>query len=256
MSKLREDISIRQATEDDAVLISVLASTTFYEAYFTQDETQNLANYISESFEVDGIRAEISDPDSTFFLIFLDEKAVGYTKLISNSRLGCISHPKAIELKRIYLVERVWRTGIGKTLLEHCIDEAKFRRDLARCVGRKCAGTAILRKIWLLGGWNDHISLRRCRRHQFGAAARDLIDLVRSDTRRRLETPDFIDPYTLVANACVEVFKKIAGKILGGRIEFLVKRRQFVEVAVVEVFHDLVGGRFEIAKIDQQANVV
>lgn len=127
MSEIKRDISIRAATIADAVLISVLASTTFYEAYFTQDESQNLANYISESFEVEGIRAEISDPDSTFFLIFLDEKAVGYTKLISNSRLGCISHPKAIELKRIYLVERVWRTGIGKTLLEHCIKEARSR---------------------------------------------------------------------------------------------------------------------------------
>ena len=127
MNETDEHVSIRQATADDAVLISVLASTTFYEAYFEQDESANLAGYISETFEINGMRIELIDPDSTFFLIFLDGKAVGFAKLITNSRVDCISQSKVIELKRIYILERVWKSGVGKMLLEHCIAEARSR---------------------------------------------------------------------------------------------------------------------------------
>lgn len=123
---MKDRFSIRQATIDDAELISVLATTTFYEAYFEQDESANLASYIHESFEIENLRSEISDPASTFFLLFVDGKAVGYARTIAGSTLNCISaSEKIIELKRIYLVERFWRAGAGKILLEHCINYAK-----------------------------------------------------------------------------------------------------------------------------------
>ncbi|CAN5461495.1 spermidine/spermine N(1)-acetyltransferase [soil metagenome] len=138
-------VTIRTATKDDAVLISVLASATFYEAYFEQDESHNLSNYISGSFAVDCIRAEITDADSAFFLIFLAGKAVGYAKLIADSLTDCVQRSKAIELKRFYLVERVWQTGVGRALLEHCIDEAKSREfDV----------------IWL-GVWEENLRAQR-----------------------------------------------------------------------------------------------
>ncbi len=46
-----EQITIRRANLDDAVLISALATTTFFEAYFVQDESTNLAAYIYDSFK-------------------------------------------------------------------------------------------------------------------------------------------------------------------------------------------------------------
>ena len=135
MSHLAENISIRRATVDDAVLISVLASTTFYEAYFEQDESANLAGYIHESFEIKTIRSEIEDPRSTFFLIFLDGKVVGYAKLIDDSTTDGVADGRVVELKRIYLVERVWGTGIGDKLVTYCIETAKNRGFAAIWLG-------------------------------------------------------------------------------------------------------------------------
>ena len=127
MSLTADNISIRKASVDNAVLISVLASTTFYEAYFEQDESSNLAGYINESFDIETVRAEIKDPQSTFFLIFLDGKAVGYARLIDDSMTDGVADDRVVELKRIYILERVWGTGTGEALLTHCIEIARNR---------------------------------------------------------------------------------------------------------------------------------
>ncbi len=138
-------ITIRQASADDAVLLSALATTTFFEAYFVQDESANLAAYIYDSFKPETLRAEIADAGSRFFIISVDGKAAGYAKTIDNSRVECINGDKVIEIKRIYLVERFWGSGFGKILLEHCIADAKERG---------------FKQLWL-GVWEENTRAQR-----------------------------------------------------------------------------------------------
>ena len=52
MNLVEDQFIIRQATVEDAGLISVLAGVTFYEAYFRQDGSANLAAYILDSFDI------------------------------------------------------------------------------------------------------------------------------------------------------------------------------------------------------------
>lgn len=120
-----ENIEIRKAGAADAKLISVLASATFYEAYYEQDDPHNLADYIVDSFDIRSIERQIAEPDATFFIAYLDGRAVGYAILAAGSREPCITSERTIELKRIYIVERVWRQGVGEKLLQHCIEEVR-----------------------------------------------------------------------------------------------------------------------------------
>ena len=123
---MMHSIEIKKADAADARLLAVLATTTFYEAYFEQDAPHDLAAYIGESFDLVKIENELADPASAFFIAFLDEKAVGYAKLIAGSRDPSITTARTIELKRIYVLERVWRKGIGEKLLEHCMEAARL----------------------------------------------------------------------------------------------------------------------------------
>ncbi|MEP6901676.1 MAG: GNAT family N-acetyltransferase [Actinomycetota bacterium] len=127
MNDLSGKIKIRQGTAADAKLISVLGTVSFYEAYFEQDDAHDLANYIQESFELEKIRAEIEDTKTTFFIIYSDEKAVGYAKLCEDSKVYCIESENSIELRRIYTIERVYGTGIGESLLKYCLATARAR---------------------------------------------------------------------------------------------------------------------------------
>ena len=80
MNNIADKIEIRRQSVD-AKLISVLGAVTFYEAYFEQDNPHDLANYIHESFALEKICAEIEDKNEAFFIIYLNEKAVGYAKM-------------------------------------------------------------------------------------------------------------------------------------------------------------------------------
>jgi len=118
------EVSIRKAIVDDARLISALATVSFYEAYFEQDDPHGLADYLNENFMPEKIAADISSSENTFFIAFRRGKAVGYAKLKDGEPHESVATENSVELQRIYLVERVWGTGIGEILLKYCIDEA------------------------------------------------------------------------------------------------------------------------------------
>lgn len=124
---LLSEVEIRQASADDSLLVSALATVTFYEAYFEQDTPADLSNYLYESFSVEQVTDELSDPNTVFFIAFRSGKAVGYAKLLDGSTADGVGGKRPVELKRIYLVERVWGTGIGERLLAHCEAAARDR---------------------------------------------------------------------------------------------------------------------------------
>lgn len=120
-----EAVSIRTASAEDVLLISALATVTFYEAYFEQDAPHDLARYLNESFAPDVVSAEMAAGGSTFFIAFRGEHAVGYAILREGEVHPSVSNRNAIELRRIYLVERVWGTGIGEKMLGHCLEYSR-----------------------------------------------------------------------------------------------------------------------------------
>ncbi len=119
------NIVIEQAGPDDARLLSVLATVSFYEAYFEQDTPTDIANYITESFSIGLIESELADPLISYHVAYLNEKAVGYAKLARGSSAEGVEDGRGIEIKRIYTLERVWGKGVGDRLLQHCKTVAK-----------------------------------------------------------------------------------------------------------------------------------
>ena len=124
-SEREREVSIRKATEVDVPLLSVLATVTFYEAYFEQDDPHDLSNYLTENFSQEVIAEAVDSPDLTFLIAFRGEQAVGYARLRDGDPHESVANKNAVELQRIYLVERQWGKGVGEILLERCIAEAK-----------------------------------------------------------------------------------------------------------------------------------
>ena len=119
------NLSIRHADISDANIICALGVTTFYEAYFEQDESSDLANYVLESFSPAQIKNELNNTNSTFFIAELNGKAVGYAKLRENSAVDCLKNENAVELHRIYILERAKGKGVGGKLLNRCFETAR-----------------------------------------------------------------------------------------------------------------------------------
>lgn len=145
MGSERPILEIRRAEPRDAELLAVLATTCFYEAYFEQDAPHNLASYIAESFAANKISTEIGLETITYFIMYRNRCAVGFAKLRTDTHFDGISDETAIELQRIYIVERVYGSGAGESLLRHC-------ENFARKHG--------FESIWL-GVWEENLRARR-----------------------------------------------------------------------------------------------
>ena len=119
------NLTIRKTDKTDAKLLAVLGAVTFYEAYFETDEPHDIANYITETYDLAQIESEIEDTNSHFFIAEVNGSAVGFAKLRENSKPECLKDEHTIELHRIYIVERFWRKGIGRKLVDKCLQTAK-----------------------------------------------------------------------------------------------------------------------------------
>lgn len=122
-----ENVKIRLATVTDAVVLAALAGTTAYETYFETDEPEDLAKYIADFFNPQAMKAELEDANSTFFLVEANGKAVAYAKLREGQPAECVKGENIIELHRLYVLEKMIRHGIGRLLIEKCLNEAKLR---------------------------------------------------------------------------------------------------------------------------------
>jgi diamine N-acetyltransferase len=114
------NLMIRPATISDIHIISALGITTCYEAYFELDPSQDLAEYCVNSFSLEQLTAEIEDVNSTFLIAEFNRKAVGYAKLREGKKIECLKGKNAIEVQRIYILEKVKGKNVGKLLMEKC----------------------------------------------------------------------------------------------------------------------------------------
>lgn len=111
---------VRIATKKDLNLLCALATTTFFEAYFEQDVSRDLGDYCVKAFNLNQLKIEMEDTNSSFLIAEYDKKAVGYAKLREGKLPDCIEKLDSIEIQRIYLLEKMKRKGIGKILMENC----------------------------------------------------------------------------------------------------------------------------------------
>lgn len=83
-----------------------------------------------------------------------------------------------------------------------------------------------------------------------------LIDLICGHAGWGFKTADLVNADTFIADAAVQIFKNVSSKIFGGRVQLFVEGRKLVEISVVEIPDDLIGGLFQVDKVYKQADIV
>ncbi|MEQ1920877.1 MAG: GNAT family N-acetyltransferase [Pyrinomonadaceae bacterium] len=121
------EISIRQATPDDAKLLTDLSYTTFWDAFahHPKNAPDDLAHYMRQAFTIEQIAVELGDDKTIFLIAELDDKPAGYAKLIVESIEEGITAENPIELSRLYSHQEYLGKGVGQNLMDACFDLAK-----------------------------------------------------------------------------------------------------------------------------------
>ena len=121
------EIKIRQATPDDAQLLTDLSYTTFWDAFahHPKNSPEDLSHYMRQAFNIDQIASELADSNSIFLIATIDEKPAGYAKLILNSIEEGVTASRPIELSRLYSQQEFLGRGVGQNLMDACFDRGQ-----------------------------------------------------------------------------------------------------------------------------------
>jgi len=121
------NLTIRYGAIEDAEMLTELAWQTFWDAFHDDPENapEDLADYMNSAFNVGQIGSELADENAIFLVAEIENEAVGYAKLLLDSREPEIIAKKPIELNRLYSKQDFLGKGVGKSLMERCFVEAE-----------------------------------------------------------------------------------------------------------------------------------
>ena len=112
----RPKISLRPATEADALCLGVLATQVFLDTYAIKGITETVANEVREAFSTDAF-ARILDGISTFITVAVHENAlVGFAQTTIGTIQPLAPSGLPAEIDRLYVQEPFTNHGIGSRL--------------------------------------------------------------------------------------------------------------------------------------------
>lgn len=118
-------LHIRTAGPADAALVADISRRTFYDSFAQYNTEENMRLYLDEQNPRERQMAEVGAPGRTFLLAYYDEEPVGYASLRESGLPSELAGEQAIEIVQIYSEKKTIGKGVGKALMETCLDIAR-----------------------------------------------------------------------------------------------------------------------------------
>lgn len=119
------NISIKEATIEDAALIADLSRKTFCDSFAADNTPGNMNKFMNEQFTRERLMKEVGAVGNIFLLAYVGDEVVGYTRLRETANPLLIENRPAIEIARIYAVQHSIGKGVGSALMQQSINIAR-----------------------------------------------------------------------------------------------------------------------------------
>jgi ribosomal protein S18 acetylase RimI-like enzyme len=119
------EIRIREATVADAEIIADISRQTFYDAFAAENSKADMDKFMNETFTRQKLMEEVGMPGNIFLLAYDGDEAVGYARLRETANQLLLEGGTALEIARIYAMQNSIGKGVGKALMQRCIDIAR-----------------------------------------------------------------------------------------------------------------------------------
>jgi ribosomal protein S18 acetylase RimI-like enzyme len=148
-------VTIRYATPADAELIADMSRTTFHEAFAKDNTKEDIDIFMDEQFTREALIEEVEMGEGIFLLAYINDEPVGYARLRLKNNLA---HEQAIEVARIYALNKAIGKGVGKALMQECINKANELQMKYIWLGvwEKNERAIAFYKQWGFGRFGDH----------------------------------------------------------------------------------------------------
>lgn len=122
--------TILTATLIDARLLVELGSKTFMESHGHCASKKDVEKYVSEKFSLGAFERELKISNNYFYIIYHDEKPVGYSKIVLNVPHANIPFGNATKLERLYVLEEYHHLKLGWELFKFNLNVSKSHNQL------------------------------------------------------------------------------------------------------------------------------
>jgi len=116
--------SIRPAAPNDAAAVALVGAATFLESYAGVIDGAALVRHCAQKQTEAVYATALADPAQRLWLAELDGAPVGYLHLTPPD-LPVAAQDGDLEIKRIYVLSRLHRSGLGRRLLACAQDHAR-----------------------------------------------------------------------------------------------------------------------------------
>lgn len=112
-------LSFRRATEQDAKVLREIAARTFIDTYgaLVPGKPGLIEEYVRVNFTLMNTLAELADRASEIWLGLVEDKTVGYLKLVKETGPAGVGDPALYYLSRLYLLRDFQGKGLGVRFL-------------------------------------------------------------------------------------------------------------------------------------------
>lgn len=124
-----EYIQVKKATIDDLSATQRIGRETFFETFADSNTKEDMEKYLEDSFNNSRMIAELSNPDSLFYIAWEDENPVGYLKVNTGTAQTEQQDQKALEIERIYVKSSHHGKKVGQLLYEKALEVAQEQRN-------------------------------------------------------------------------------------------------------------------------------
>lgn len=115
---------MKLCTIEDLHALQEISYETFNETFKKKNSAENMKTYLERAFNPVQLEKELSNPDSTFFFIYMNDELAGYLKVNVNKAQSEKMGNDSLEIERIYIRNKFQKHGLGKYLLNNAMETA------------------------------------------------------------------------------------------------------------------------------------
>ena len=118
---------IRYGNTHDAAMLAEFGSKAFHDSFAKDNTEENIRLYLKQTYSPQIQLGELTNPEVVFLIAEIEDETVGYVKINLTNKDDSVKGIKTIEIERIYAAKEHIGEGVGKSLMQASIQEAKRR---------------------------------------------------------------------------------------------------------------------------------
>jgi diamine N-acetyltransferase len=105
-------------SESHLAELTALSRQTFIDGFEKTSHPDHFKTYLAQAFAPETVRAELQSPKTVFYGVWIEGNLAGYCKLRWDRYENANAPKPALELQRIYFLEKYWNQGLGQYTLD------------------------------------------------------------------------------------------------------------------------------------------